>query len=98
MEAGAIGLMGGIMGCIVSLVISVGINLVTMGVLGGGGITGEMVLQALIGGEGVTRTSVIPLSLMGFAVVFSIFVGLVSGYYPANKAVKIPALEAIKHE
>ena len=98
MEAGAIGLMGGIIGCIVSLVISVGINLVTMGVLGGGSITGEMVLQALIGGEGVTRTSVIPLSLMGFAVVFSIFVGLVSGYYPANKAVKIPALEAIKHE
>ncbi|MBR4410315.1 MAG: ABC transporter permease [Firmicutes bacterium] len=98
MEAGAIGLMGGIIGCIVSLVISVGINLVTMGVLGGGSITGKMVLQALIGGEGVTRTSVIPLSLMGFAVVFSIFVGLVSGYYPANKAVKIPALEAIKHE
>ena len=86
------------MGCIVSVVISVGINLITMGVMGGGSITGEMVLQALIGGEGVTRTSVIPLSLMGFAVVFSIFVGLVSGYYPANKAVKIPALEAIKHE
>ena len=68
------------------------------GVLGGGSITGEMVLQALIGGEGVTRISVVPLSLMGFAVIFSIFVGLVSGYYPANKAVKIPALEAIKHE
>ena len=90
--------MGGIIGCIVSLLISVGINLVTMGVLSGGSITAEMVLQALIGGEGVTRTSVVPLSLMGFAVVFSIFVGLVSGYYPANKAVKIPALEAIKHE
>jgi len=98
MEAGAIGLMGGIIGCIVSLLLSMGINLVTMGVLGGGSITAEMVLQALIGGEGVTRTSVIPLSLMGFAVVFSIFVGLASGYYPANKAVKIPALEAIKHE
>ena len=98
MEAGAIGMMGGILGCIVSLILSVGINLVTMGVLGGGSITGQMILQALIGGEGVTRTSVIPLSLMGFAVVFSIFVGLVSGYYPANKAVKIPALEAIKHE
>ena len=98
MEAGAIGLMGGIIGCIVSLLISVGINLVTMGVLDGGMITWEMVLQALIGGEGVTRTSVITLSLMVFAVVFSIFVGLVSGYYPANKAVKIPALEAIKHE
>ena len=100
MEAGTIGLLGGILGCIVSLIISVGINLVTMGVLGGGlsSLTFEMVLQALIGGDGVTRTSVIPLSLMAFAVVFSIFVGLVSGYYPANKAVKIPALEAIKHD
>ena len=58
----------------------------------------RLLLQALIGGEGVTRTSVIPLSLMGFGVIFSVFVGLVSGYYPANKAVKIPALEAIKHE
>lgn len=98
MEAGAIGMLGGLIGCIVSLILSVGINLVTMGVLGGGSITGEMVLQALIGGEGVTRTSVIPPGLMIFGVVFSIFVGLVSGYYPANKAVKIPALEAIKHE
>ena len=98
MEAGAIGMMGGILGCMVSLLISIGINLVAMGVLGGGGLTAEMVFQALMGGDGVTRISVIPLSLMGFAVVFSIFVGLVSGYYPANKAVKIPALEAIKHE
>ena len=98
MEAGAIGMLGGIIGCIVSLVLSVGINLVAMGVLGGGTITGELVLQALIGGEGVTRISVVPLSLMGFAVLFSILVGLASGYYPANKAVKIPALEAIKHE
>ncbi len=98
MEAGAIGMMGGILGCIVSLLLSVGINLVSMGVLGGGAITPDMFVQALIGGEGVTRISVVPVSLMGFAVIFSIFVGLVSGYYPANKAVKIPALEAIKHE
>ena len=28
----------------------------------------------------------------------SLSVGLVSGFYPANKAVKIPALEAIRHE
>ena len=33
-----------------------------------------------------------------FAVVFSVFIGLGSGYYPANKAVQIPALEAIKSE
>ena len=33
-----------------------------------------------------------------FALVFSVMVGLVSGYQPANKAVKISALEAIRNE
>ena len=42
--------------------------------------------------------SIIPFWLIAFAIVFSISIGLVSGYYPANKAVKIPALEAIKSE
>ena len=32
------------------------------------------------------------------ALVFSVLVGLVSGYQPANKAVKISALEAIRNE
>ena len=100
MEAGAIGLMGGIIGCVISLLLSVIINLFAMGDMGSmdGGITGELILQALMGGEDISRVSVIPLQLMAFAILFSVFVGLVSGYYPANKAVKIPALEAIKHE
>ena len=98
MEAGAIGLLGGIIGLIFSLLISVGINLFAMGAMGGGGITARTILQALIGGEEVSRVSAISPGLMLFAIVFSVFVGLVSGYYPANKAVKIPALEAIKHE
>ena len=98
MEAGTIGLLGGIIGLIFSLLISVGINLFAMGAMGGGGITAQTVLQALIGGEEVSRVSAISPGLMLFAIVFSVFVGLVSGYYPANKAVKIPALEAIKHE
>lgn len=100
MEAGTIGLMGGIIGCVVSLCLSVIINLVAMGAMGGmgEGFSWQMLLSALIGGDDVSRISVIPLSLMAFAIVFSVFVGIVSGYYPANKAVKIPALEAIKHE
>ena len=98
MEAGAIGLLGGIIGLIFSLFISVGINLFAMGAMGGGDITAQTILQALIGGEEVSRISAISPGLMLFAIVFSVFVGLVSGYYPANKAVKIPALEAIKHE
>ena len=43
------------------------------------------------------NSSLVPWLLL-FAIVFSIFIGLGSGYYPANKAVQIPALEAIKNE
>lgn len=98
MEAGAIGMMGGILGCVVSLLLSAAINLVSMGVLESGQITVEMLMQSVFGGEGVSRISVVSVGLLIFGVTFSIMVGLVSGYYPANKAVKIPALEAIKHE
>ena len=58
----------------------------------------ENLLPAILGGEGVSRVSVIPPWLLLFAVVFSVLIGLGSGYYPANKAVQIPALEAIKSE
>ncbi|MDR3730124.1 MAG: ABC transporter permease [Oscillospiraceae bacterium] len=91
-EAGAIGLIGGVIGCIVSFIASVVINLVSLGP------SVENLLPAIVGGEGVSRVSVIPPWLLLFAVVFSVFIGLGSGYYPANKAVQIPALEAIKSE
>ncbi len=42
--------------------------------------------------------SIVPLWLAGFAILFSIIIGLGSGFYPANKAVHISALEAIKRE
>ena len=97
MEAGCIGLLGGVLGLIFSFVVSVGINLYSFGALGGG-VTWELIRQALLGGEGVVRISVIKPELIVFALVFSVLVGLVSGYQPANKAVKISALEAIRNE
>ena len=45
-----------------------------------------------------SRLSVIPWWLSLFAVLFSIAVGVGAGYYPAGKAVRISALEAIKHD
>jgi ABC-type antimicrobial peptide transport system permease subunit len=42
--------------------------------------------------------SIIPLWLAMFGMGFSLFVGLVSGYVPASKAVKVTALSAIRHE
>ena len=98
MEAGSIGLLGGILGLIFSFIISVIINLFSFGAFGGGGVTWELIKQALVGGEGVVRTSVIKPELVIFALVFSVLVGLVSGYQPANKAVRISALEAIRNE
>ena len=98
MEAGSIGLLGGVLGLLFSFIISVGINLFSFGAFSGGGVTWELIKQALIGGENVTRVSVIKPELIIFALVFSVMVGLVSGYQPANKAVKISALEAIRNE
>lgn len=92
-EAGAIGLIGGLMGCIISFLTSVVINFVSLGTPSLANLW-----SAVVGGTGINRVSVIPAWLLLFAIVFSIFIGLGSGYYPANKAVQIPALEAIKSE
>ena len=89
-EAGAIGFIGGIVGSVISFLLSLIINLVSMGP------ALENIIPAIVGGEGLSRVSVIPPWLYLFALVFSVLIGLGSGYYPANKAVQIPALEAIK--
>lgn len=90
-EAGAIGLLGGAAGCLVSFAVSLGMNLVSTG-----DFTGEGWLHALVGGGATARMSVIPWWLYLGAVVFSMLIGLVSGYYPARKATKISAIEAIR--
>ena len=56
----------------------------------------ETVKIALLGGG--ARICVVPIWLLVFAIFFSVLIGLGSGYYPANKAVRIPALEAIKSD
>lgn len=95
-EAGFIGLLGGLIGCLISAIVSLVINLVYMSSTGS--ISGETVWQSIIGGENVTRISVIPWWLFVFAILFSTMIGLVSGFQPANKAVRIPALDAIKND
>ena len=91
-EAGTIGFLGGIVGCVVSLLIALIINLVSLGAPP----APAMILAALLGGEGVNRICVVPPWLLLAAILFSVAIGLGSGYYPANKAVQVPALEAIK--
>lgn len=91
-EAGMIGLIGGVAGLILSWLISAGINtFVWMQT------SPDMeLLPFLFSGAG--RGSIIPLWLCVFALIFSAGVGIVSGFAPANRSVKISALEAIRRE
>ena len=85
MEAAAIGLLGGVIGIILSYGFSFVLNLVLaegMAELMGEGITGNI--------------SVIPLWLVLVGMLFSTMVGILAGFLPARKATKISALEAIR--
>ncbi len=96
MEAGLIGFFGGLCGIGISYALSYGINyVVSSGMLNQDGGMGGM----MMGGMGMSaKLSVIPPWLALCGIGFATVIGLVSGFSPANRAVKISALEAIKHE
>ncbi|MGI5998421.1 MAG: ABC transporter permease [Lutispora sp.] len=86
-EAGLIGFAGGILGIGFSLLISFILNNVGISFMN---FFGPM-------GEG-SKISVIPVWLMAASIVFATLIGLISGYHPARRAMKLSALEAIKTE
>ena len=101
MEAGFIGLIGGLVGSLLSFFISVGMNIATNDAAKSIQITDIPSLWSVFTtamDPANSPMSIVPLWLYAFAIVFSIFIGLGSGFYPANKAVHISALEAIKRE
>lgn len=91
LEAGVIGFLGGAAGVGVSYLVSFLFNKY------GGQIGGSLFGMTGMLGEDA-KLSIIPpwLVLLGLGV--ATFVGLVAGFYPANRAVRISALEAIKQE
>ncbi|WP_289220633.1 ABC transporter permease [Ileibacterium valens] len=91
-EAGMIGVIGGISGLILSYLISIGINYITYSMT-----PREESFFTFLFTPG-NRASVIPLWLVVFALIFSAMVGVISGLIPANRSVKISALEAIRRE
>ena len=91
LEAAFIGLAGGMIGIGLSYAISFAMNSAGTGNLFGNSY--DYLLDA-----SASKMSVIPWWLAIAAVLFSILTGVIAGLYPAEKAVRIPALEAIKHE
>lgn len=85
-EAGMIGFFGGIMGLGVSYGLSFIINQLSGDFMGDYVGTGEAL-----------NLSVIPWWLALFAIVFSIMIGLLAGVYPANRAVKLSPIEAMRN-
>ncbi|MEW5921524.1 MAG: ABC transporter permease [Bacillota bacterium] len=90
-EASLIGLFGGIFGLGLSFGASAIINKVSSEYMQRGMMGGA------VGGEAV-NISIIPPWLALFAVVFAIFIGLGSGLYPANRAIKLSPIVAIRNE
>ncbi|WMJ90061.1 ABC transporter permease [Anaerocolumna sp. MB42-C2] len=89
-EAGMIGLIGGIIGITLSYIGSWAINKF-----------GQPLFKALLSTNYMydmesAKFSVIPIWLPFLAAGFAILVGIISGYYPANRATKISAIEAMK--
>jgi len=91
-EAGVIGFFGGLAGVLLSLLASFILNAVGKGIMNSGNMGMGM------GMGGGSRISVIPPWLAALSIVFAIFIGLVSGFSPARRAMKLSALEAIKTE
>lgn len=81
MEAAFIGLLGGVIGNVFSVIVSFAMNRLAKGHMGSAG-----------------QLSYIPLWLVTASIVFAIFVGIVSGYFPARRAMRLSPLAAIRNQ
>lgn len=83
LEAAFIGLIGGVIGNILSMLMSVGINFIVQN-------AGEMGVEGGI--------SYIPWWMVLMSTGFAVFVGVAAGYFPALRAMKLSPLAAIRNE
>ena len=99
LESGFIGFIGGTVGIVVSLGISFVLNHLTMIMAFFGQQVDMSWLSQMMGtwGEVGGEISIVPVWLILAALAFATLVGVLSGIAPAGRAVKISALEAIRH-
>lgn len=90
LEAAFIGLIGGIIGLATSYLISLLMNTLLSGVIS--------TMLGGMGGGGGSTISIIPWWVALGSVAFATIIGVVSGYYPANRAMKLSALESLRNE
>ncbi len=86
LEAGVIGLLGGIVGLIFSYIVSLLLNTFGAGFMNSMGFYSE------------SKISIIPIPLSLGALGFSVLIGLLAGFFPAKRAMNLSALEAIRTE
>jgi ABC-type antimicrobial peptide transport system permease subunit len=92
-EAAMIGFIGGIIGIVLGYIVSILINKF------GQPIFGSLMTGAIMSRNmEKTSFSIIPFYLPFGALAISVGVGLLSGYFPAKRATKISAIEAMKTE
>lgn len=84
MEAGFIGFIGGVIGLILSFILSVVINHVS-----------ASMSQNMTDMSGI---SYIPIWLVLLSLIFAILVGMVAGFFPARRAMRLSPLAAIRNE
>jgi len=87
-EAGLIGFLGGLFGLIFSYSISKLIN----------HLSADFINQGMVAGDVAYSISLIPPWLALFALGFSVLIGVIAGVYPANRAVKLSPIKAIRNE
>ncbi len=100
LESGFIGFIGGVVGVVVSLCISFVLNHLTIIMNFFGQQVDMSWLSQMMGtwGEVGGEISIVPMWLIFAALAFATLVGVLSGIAPASRAVKISALEAIRHD
>lgn len=83
MEAAFIGAVGGLIGNVLSFIMSLAINALTS--------------QANMLGSGDMNISYIPVWLVLASVGFAMLVGIAAGFFPARRAMRLSPLEAIRN-
>jgi len=89
LEAGMIGFLGGTIGLIFSYILSLLMNTVLSGIM--------TVMLGSVGGGGST-VSIIPWWVAAGSLVFSTTIGILAGYSPARRAMRLSALESLRNE